>query len=283
MKILSDFDGVLTNLTEEAERARQLFDAYLFEIAGEEISRQCIAAAQEKIRQSPHLNGWRSRGRVTAFADEDGFIYVNGLAACLDDQAREPGLAADLLTQLRKIGLDQFSHLAGRAYAAMVRETESGRMKPMDEGAGRVLKELIHRGHSIVVVSNSGTDRIRKILADSDVGEELRKQNGSIRIRGDARKFELGEAAETLLVENYTIPVDRPVYRNIILEERPDVVIGDVLSLDLALPIHLGGATRIFLRRRDYTPSWSLNFMEKRQKGAPGGILEQFDDLLALA
>lgn len=289
MKILTDFDGVLTNLGDESLRVKELFLSFVNEAVGDAITHQLFHFAENEMRQNPHLHGWRSDdGRVTAFSNEDGFIFVNGLAGCLDETAiQKAGLAREGAEKLRAAG-STFRALAQAAYSQMTRETQAGRQNPMDPGAGATLTQLASAGHSIVVVSNSGTDRIQQILAGSDARPALQGSNPKIRIRGNARKFVLGNGMATIDQGFFRVFVDRPVYREILLEEQPDIVIGDVFSLDLSLPIFLGQrekwrGCRTFLRKREYTPAWSLEQMELQTRGGQGGILEHFDELVDLA
>lgn len=291
MKIVTDFDGVLTHLTEEAVRVRELFSSYISDCIGLESAFTLIRSCEERMRETPSSHGWRSNLRVTAFSNEDGFIFVNGLAACMQEEAMSGNhLAADALSLFEGRGVMNFSQLSQKAFLQMTEETEKGSLRPMDAGVGRVLLNLITAGHEVVVVSNSGTERIRKILGSSEVGSLLNIPNPRIRVRGNARKYELGSGDGNLQFENFTVFTDRPVYRSILLEERPHIVIGDVFSLDLALPISLATqddaplkGTKIFLRRRDYTPRWSLGLLKSIvDREAQGGILERFDELLNL-
>ncbi len=290
LKFLTDFDGVVTDLTDEALRVRHLFDSYLVELCGQDETHQCLTICQEQLRENPHLHGWRSGSRISAFANEDGFIYVNGLGACLDDRSNAgQTLPAKFRSALKKVEFESFTRLANHSYQTMVSETAKALVKPMDVGAGEVLKTLLSRGHQVVVVSNSGTERIRNILASSEVAEYLDGPDSPLSIRGNAQKFVLGDSDDCLQSEGYRVSVDRPIYRSILLEERPDVVVGDVFSLDLALPLALSlrgerplRDTRMFLRKRHYTPNWSIQFMGELMRGAKGGILERFDELLGV-
>ena len=292
MKILSDFDGVLTDLSEEASRVRELFESKVVQLSGDRNARRLIQECVERVTSEPHLHGWRSGGnRVTAFSNEDGFIFVNGLAACMDDAVKNGHeLARVVFSLVKNRGTDSFADLAQACYQQMAAETESGQRSPMDSGAGRALKTLIEQGHCVVIVSNSGTDRIKSILSVSDVGGELDRPAPRIRIRGNAKKYVLGNGPENITSKFYCVAVDRPCYREILLEEKPDVVIGDVFSLDLSLPVFMASQGfeslkkgYLFLRRREYTPEWSIDIMRGFARGVKGGMLEHFDELIGLA
>jgi hypothetical protein len=238
----------------------------------------------------PDRHGWMSRGRVTAFANEDLFIRVNGLAACLDQWAYEGQPAArEVMQALRTGGFESFFTLAQGAYQQMVRETQSGQMKPIDPKTAPLMQKLLEAGHTAVVVSNSGTDRILDLLQRAGVEAVAHSSDPSakIRVRGDARKFELAESSRSFQAGGYRVEVARPVYEAILREERPNAVVGDVFTLDLALPLHLArtepmsfGGMNLFLRTQHYTPSWSKDFMASSPETA--ATLHLVDDVQLL-
>jgi hypothetical protein len=175
----------------------------------------------------------------------------------------------------------------------MTHETSIGKRQPIEPEAVETIRRLIARGVEVVVVSNSGTERICQML--SGVGlKPVPHEAGvtsSLRVRGGARKFWLGDQSDCLVAGPYAVEVDRPLYRQILEEEKPDIVVGDVFSLDLALPVALASQRqaglaelRAILRRRPYTPKWSQEFL---LHGIPEevnrGIIDRMDELLELA
>lgn len=269
MKFLFDFDGVLTNQTEEALRVRELFLDEMVQTGGSQAgpAAQLFAQGEQAMDREPHRHGWRHHGRVTAFANEDLFIRNNGLAACLDDWAGagEPVLL-EVLGRIRDRGIPSFQALANRAYDRMLEETRAGVLKPIDPFSKDLMEGLLGRGHDVVVVSNSSTDRIIHLLGSVGLKAcaHAEEPNARLRVRGDARKFELGAESRVSPVGEYAVEVSRPYYERILREEVPGAVIGDVFSLDLALPLYLArtesarfGGLRAYLRTRPYTPAWS--------------------------
>jgi len=262
MKIVSDFDGVLTEQTEEADRMRELFVARLGEISGldAELLDDCIARGEAAMTAEPTAHGWRAKGRVTAYADEDLFIRNNGLAACFDDWARAGEAPfGEMAARLGITDYADFTALANWAYTEMTRETSQGQHKPLDPAAKQVIERLLARGDQIVIVSNSQTGRIEEMLAASGI-----PLGDGLTVRGDARKYELADRPQSFEVAGYRIEVGRPAYEEILRSEQPQMVIGDVFSFDLALPLYLArtepetfGGMHLLLRLRDYTPSWA--------------------------
>lgn len=295
MKILSDFDGVLTNLNHEAARVAEIFSRDFGRLA--ELSPASTAALMAEVEQEmaafPYRHGWRVLSRVTAYCNEDGFIRANAAAACLDDWA-ERGRAdvAALRKKLQAGGMKDFKALAQSAYEQMVAETAAGKQHPIDESTRPVLQRLLDKGVEIVVVSNSGTDRIVQLLANAGLKPVAHGAGeGTLRVRGNARKFLLGEVPRAFNVGDYVIDTHRPHYEAILREEMPDVVIGDVFSLDLALPLRLAASKekgfenlQVVLRKREYSPDWSLEHLTSGLgREAKGGIFDRLDQLLELA
>lgn len=290
MRVLSDFDGVLTDITHEAARVTNLFlDELRMAAKGREHAVDDLAhSAYTEMSANPSRHGWRVKGRITAFSNEDGFIRVNGLAACLDRRAARGDAAAQpLAAALQGAGIASFSALAQKSYEKMAAETAAGQIKPLDPESANVLRALLARGDDVVIVSNSGTERIVQLLRDAAIGVHEDAGPGHLRVRGNARKFLLSDTPRVIDVGDYAVPVDRPTYEKILLEERPDVVVGDVFSLDLALPLHLtrrgaeGFAPRLLLRRRSYTPGWSTDYVEAAaREGARIGMIDDMAQAL---
>lgn len=286
MKIVSDFDGVLTDLAEEAHRVGEIYREMM--VRASELPRSQIDQFFERglqvMRSEPLSHGWKIKGRVSAYFDEDYFILNNGLGACFDElsEAKDP-VARAMLNAIKKGGFESFMDMASRAYNEMTRETSAGKMKPLDSDTATVLKLLIAQGHEVVVVSNSKTDRIVEMFAT--VGLQTSDQ---LRVRGNAQKFMLGDNPALFQFGSHAIDADRPLYRAILSEEKPGAVIGDVFSLDLGLPFQMAQEAasplkgiQLFLRKRPYTPIWTLkSISETRNSNAKTHAIERLPELL---
>ncbi len=292
MKFVSDFDGVLTDLSQEADRVKEIFTLGISRSAGlgDSATSHFLELAESAMRKTPHQFGWYSNGRISAYCNEDGFIRVNALGALLDGWASAPSHfseAAEIRLRLTKTGTATFTDLAQASYHQMVKETASGARHPLDPKTRPVIETLLGRGHQVVVVSNSGTDRILQMLRAVGLAAET-APGSALRVRGDAQKFVLGNKARTFSVGAYEVDVDRPGYEKILREEKPDVVIGDVFSLDLALPTHLSkekefSGLRPILRKRPYTPEWSLSHLSLiKGKEDKSGVIDSLDGLVEL-
>lgn len=295
MKILSDFDGVLTDLNHEAARVAEIFRRDFAKLSGTATSdiESLMEEVEHEMVLNPHRHGWRVLNRITAFCNEDGFIRANGAAACLDEWADgNRSEVRAIREKLRSQGQADFKALAQSAYMQMVAETAAGKQHPIDPSTRPVLQKLLDKGVEIVVVSNSGTERIVQLLSNAGLSPVAHDQgDGTLRVRGNARKFILGESPRSFSVGAYTVDTHRPDYEKILREEKPDVVIGDVFSLDLALPLSLAMAKekgfenlQVVLRKREYSPDWSLEHLSKGLgREVKGGIFDRLDQLLELA
>lgn len=257
MKILSDFDGVFT--TPEGEAASCA--AYLDELLGD---RALLAALRAEVSSAPERHGWMvsdsGRTVISAYADEDPYIYNNGVVAAL----YERGPAA-VLTRLRDSGFVKYSDLSIHCFEEGTRRYRAAHASHAEEAALARVAQWLSAGHEVVIVSNSSTDRIEAILR----GGGFEPGQRGLRVRGNALKFRLGDQPTALPAQASfgarPIALRRPSFWKILSEELPNAFIGDVLSLDLALPAAARrtdprfAGLRLFLRRRGYTPAWVLD------------------------
>lgn len=292
MKIVSDFDGVLTDIASEAPRVEEWFVRYLSDFAlipSSSVS-QILTQAQNRMESEPFSHGWRFDGKISAFWNEDGFIKVNAIAAYLDAESTTNKILAAGREFLPSLGIQSYTDLAQKAYRQTTEETARGSHHPMEKAAVEAVAHFLKEGASVVVVSNSETERIRQLLG----AEGLPLTSSQLKIRGGAGKFKLGSQPRPLFFSQCTPPfsidTDRPLYESVLTEEAPDHVFGDVFSLDLALPLFLrrsgvGGlkGTRVWLRRRTYTPHWSRSLFSTGEAGvrsSEGGVFDNFGEFI---
>ncbi len=267
MKILSDFDGVLTHPVEEIARVRALLRTRLSELPScPKDLLEILENIEASILSEPSHHGWVHQGRLSAYCNEDGFIKSIALGNKLDALSLEEPLWRNLRGELEKVAAPSFSELSHECFLQMVKETREGLRNPLDPKVKPLFETLWSKGHEVVIVSNSGTERIEAILEQNNISPAPDR----LRVRGHSKKFELGEKKEGFEFGNYFLESSRPIYRQILEEEKPDFLIGDVLSLDLALPLALVRegrlSTTLILRRRDYTPEWSQEFFTAQNK-----------------
>ncbi|GIW72578.1 MAG: hypothetical protein KatS3mg102_2120 [Planctomycetota bacterium] len=278
MRIVSDFDGVWTDPRAEAEAvgARQL--ERLAEALGGDRPRAeaVLAELRARVRARPEAHGWLWQGELSAFADEDPYIFHNAVAAALYEQGGEAVAA------LRRAGLPDAGRFAAACFEEGTAAWRAAHPTHLLPEAAEAVQRLLAAGHEVVIVSNSSTARVASILADLGLRAQ---EHERLVLRGGARKFVL-TPAEPAGLEEPQLLAGRPVrlrrlhYYRLLEELRPAVVIGDVLSLDLVLPAALrreqllSGPMRLYLKRNPYTPDWALMAAAEADIEVVGGLAE---------
>ncbi len=264
LKILSDFDGVWTDPAHEADEVRLFFIRELSRLAGvalEEAERE-VAALQRTVLATPHEYGWCVRGHLTAYVDEDPFCLPNTMGAVLSrSTAPEHQKYREAILAAGHENAEAFADDCFFQATAAYRKTHPPALVPE---AREVYEALMEAGVDLIVVSNSPPEKIENWF--EAVGAHI--DHDRFRVRGKAGKHELTDERETLHTNGRTVRVDRPLYRKVLEEESPDLVIGDVFSLDLALPCWLrregfaGAPKTTILRRHAHTPDWTQKIPE---------------------
>ena len=244
MRLLSDFDGVWTYPDLEGEAQRVALEAAFLALVPateHDLVRAWIEEARATVMREPHRYGWYVNGRVSAFADEDPFAIHSAVLHRLGVARETDALAARLADAIEASGrtLEQFG---GESHFAGVKHVEATRGPAITDAAADAGRRMLAGGVDIVVVSNSGTEKLQRWFGHAEVPARVHPEGGpgELRLRGAARKFVLADAGRHALhVGALDIDVARPHYESVLLEEAPDAVVGDVFSIDLALPLHL--------------------------------------------
>ena len=282
MKILTDFDGTLTdihgeyeellNINKERLKIRQFpVDQYdtLFKLAIHEI-------------QKDHTQyGWLDHDRLTAYSDEDLFMNIIAGMRIVDNWLN----TKPEYLNLKQILDDQNTSLmeiSEESYFILHTKPLGPLNTPILEVVDTI-KELLSYGHELVVVSNSPSARI--VEKFNYVGlfpaDHEHEPHAPFKVRGNAGKYRLGEHPK---IYDFIRPVDtdRPIYQKMLLEEKPDIVIGDVFSLDLALPCAMSqelpefSQTKSILLNHTYTPEWAKSAILSTKNGF---LIDKFQDV----
>lgn len=266
MKLLSDFDGVWTNPEAEAGAQGEFLEQALlgWTPSGErERAADWLRLARDHIRREPSRYGWAPGGRVSAFADEDPFAAHSALLHYLHLGAAEDPVARDLHAAVLANGFPDLDRFGGHTHQQGVERVARERGPGILPDAAAAGERMLAAGVEIVVVSNSGTDKLATWFAHAGVPATVHPERspGALRLRGAARKFVLDpEGSDLIDVGSLRVEVARPAYAEILAAERPDAVVGDVFSLDLALPLAMRrrdqawGSVRLFWLIHPYTP-----------------------------
>ena len=293
MKFLIDFDGTLTNIQSEYQKDYDLVVKHMADLGvSAERFKPLFDRAIDEIMQHPTLYGWPDNGRLSAFCDEDVFMHIiAGIMMIHEHVISGDEAYSDIRQALDNAGVSLMD-VAESCHQAMSREPLDAFNTPQPEVVS-VLRTLLDRDCEIVIASNSGAQRITEKLKFVDLKPVAHEDNPSarFRVRGDARKYALDDVPNPVVFGSRTIDVARSHYAKIIREERPQVIIGDVFSLDLALPIEMArrepmiyGDMQIYLRTRPYTPQWAIDNILNPPDDCPvtARILNHFADLPSL-
>jgi phosphoglycolate phosphatase-like HAD superfamily hydrolase len=280
MRILSDFDGVFTDPADEAAAVGERMAERLSAITGVGEARVILDAVRASIEAEPTAHGWRIGEAISCYADEDPYARHNATAAAL-----YAGADPALRRRLAAAGFPDHETFSVACF-------EEGTARWRAKGASHLARDvaaavaaLVGGGAELVIVSNSLPDRVNGILRDGGIDPD---RMAGLRVRGGAKKFvvdpSLDALPQTEMFGDRRVALRRPHYLAVLEEERPDVLIGDVLSLDLSLPAFLrgevaGGRPKLFLRQNDYTPRWSLDACAGRKIDVVGGLGEMAERL----
>jgi hypothetical protein len=284
IKVLSDFDGVWTDQGPEASHVRGWVVDRCSEflgIAREQAERE-IEGFIAVMNEEPHLYGWAPDGRISAFFDEDPLCEVSSLCGFFE-LPRDERVAA-YRRAIAAAGFANMADFAEHCFRGATSEYLASEAQCMVAGAGEILRALADCGAEVVVVSNSSADKLQKWFGKAGI-DAAETGDRQLRLRGAAAKWKLGNSDAVLEVGDRAIFVDRPHYKRAIVEERPDIIIGDVFSLDLALPHVMRtdavpeAPSTLVLRRHAHTPDWVT---VDRGRGAIDHIVAGLDELPAI-
>jgi phosphoglycolate phosphatase-like HAD superfamily hydrolase len=261
LKLLSDFDGVWTDQAIEAEGVLLFMAAEAARLAGLPQNRALadFRAFEAEVLSAPGEFGWAPDGRISAYVDEDPFCRTNAIAGLLERSSATT--ANRYRTAVLAAGFNTTGEFADRCFLTATERFRQHHAPALVPGAAEALAALWEAEIELVIVSNSPPEKIQGWFGG--LGLKL-PGPGRFRVRGSARKFVLGAGNQYLVQGGRRVLIDRPHYRAILVDEQPDWIVGDVYSLDLALPQYLrteglaGAPAGLILRRHGHTPAWVL-------------------------
>ena len=275
MKLLSDFDGVWTHPREEGIAQGVLLDELLLlssPASEREATRAWIVTARRAVLAEPSLYGWAPGGRLSCFADEDPFAKHSALLHYLHLKSAADPVAARLVQAVLASGHGSLEDFGGWCHRASVRILQLSRGPAILPTAAQAGLDMLRGGIDVVVVSNSGTQKLVDWFGPTAVPTVVDDPAhpappATMRLRGNALKFVLDETQRSpLTAGSVTVETARPHYEKVIRAELegyagPAAVVGDLFSIDLALPLRLRrteaafAGLRLFWIVRDYTPA----------------------------
>lgn len=289
-RVLVDFDGVWTSVDGQAAAVDAARHRRLAEVSGLQVEAvgRCEAAVAAALAAAPLQHGWRLDGRLTAYADEDPFLRHNALCCGIgvlaaDGHAECRALQAALAAR----GHDDLSALGSAIFLEASHAYLDDHGHDLLPAAPGVLRELLTVA-DVVFCTNFTPDAVARSWVPRGFAFAGPGATPGLCLRGAAQKQTLtADPPRSLDFGGRPVAVDRAFYRAVLTAERPDVVVGDVFSLDLALPLAMaaeaGSAMRplCLLARTRFTPRWSLELAGSGPKEELR-LLDALDDLVPL-
>lgn len=274
---LTDFDGVWTNPWRELQAVHQTVREQLARLGGMPLGEleEAYQEFRNQVLGNPDRHGWHLDGRFSSYVDEDYFAVPTSIGQYID---LAPCTTSGTLREaiLREFGsvlefLDHCYHSTCERFRTEVDHD-------LTEGAERVLQWLLHERVRVVFATNAPAEKVVDWFAHHGFGVSDARQTEpgetQLRVYGRSGKQFLGESDHTMEFSGRTVHVDRPQYRAILEKESPDLVVGDVLSLDLSVPLamrhagHPAAPKGIGIMDLPHTPQW----VKQSVSEAPGHI-----------
>ncbi|MDQ3021588.1 MAG: hypothetical protein M3R36_13620 [Bacteroidota bacterium] len=296
-KLISDFDGIWTNQNIEAEYVWNYILDAVSELSGMEKSDvdKFLSDCKKEMDNKPYEYGWFMNGSIAAYYKEDPFGDNN---AIFDFINREQSFESEFnktITHVKDSVLKKYSSLADFSQECFMKSTGNfkaeGKLTPVDT-TRKIVDMLSSDNVEIVVVSNSKTEKIQYLFSKANltVSDHTDSGNSKLRARGDARKFVIDNSytdlPESLEINSeFKVPLRRSSYHKILSEEKPDFVIGDVFSLDIALPLYLRMNDKSFTnlkviqRVQPYTPDWVKDYLKRDEFKKIAFIVNSVDEI----
>lgn len=300
IKLISDFDGVWTNQEIEAEYVWRYILTRVSGLTGdtvtavEKIMQQC----RNEMNKTPYEYGWYYEGEISAYYQEDPFGDNNAIFDYIEKNASTKSYSnfkqqlakiKNAVEKKEKLSLSEFSN------DCFVKSTTQfkleGKLKPV-ETAGDVVKKLNGMGVEVIIASNSKTEKIEHLFrkAGQIVTNEKSIKRGRLHAIGDARKFVVEKNFKDLpatleITKKYRVNLCRSNYYRILQKETPHYVIGDVFSLDLALPVYLRlndkrfKDLKVIQKVQAHTPKWVKDYLLNPELKGIAFMVDSIDEL----
>ncbi len=274
MHLVTDFDGVWTDPSRELEAVHHTLVEALALLSGRTRATTAddYADFSATVLGQPHRHGWRIEGRLTSYVDEDSFALPTAIGQYIDAAAdRTAGFYRDAI--LRQWGA--VSEFLDHCYHSTCDRFRATHPHDLARGAEKVLAWLVAHGCQVTFVTNAPAAKVidwfaHQGVAVDDAGDPPAAP-GPLKVYGRAGKQRLGCSGASVLCGGREVQIDRPSYRAILSKEKADAVLGDVYSLDLALPLAMrargeeGAPVWVGLMHLRHTPQWVLQGVPQQQ------------------
>ena len=301
IKLISDFDGVWTNQDIEAEYVRNYIIKRISELTTfpEKEIKDLLVDCKRDMDKTPFDYGWKYEGHTACYYQEDPFGDNNAIFDYIEKYSSRASysnykqkLAVIKDSILKKTKNKTLLDFSNECFVKSTTQFKlEGKLKPV-RSAETIVKELNKKGTEIIVASNSKTEKIEHLFrkAGHKVTNEKSIVRGRLHAIGNAQKFVIDklftEVPEKLEInKRYQPELRRKYYFNILLEEKPDYVIGDVFSLDLSLPFYLRlndnrfKKLKVILLMHKHTPKWVKEYLNREEFSEITYMIDNIEEL----
>lgn len=298
-KIILDFDGTLTNETEQAAElakvSTQMLADEILKIPSEEVE-NIYNNEREKILKNPHLYLWKVNGMPATYAYEGA--YLLNTVVLQQVLSSNSFFIKTIEKQFPPGELDSVT----KCLNYLFHEGSLGVNPHFLDGARELLISLI-KNELIdpVILTNSETRKINKNLTQLQIGEKGTRHQfeHEIEILGDTKQYFLdpnwdvyfdnqdyGKIQILPVTPLFSVDLRRPIYYEALSKIKSQgykeiVVAADGFSLAGALPLNMG--LHFILLKTDHTPEWSWNYVAAQPKGhVAKGMSDLGDKILSI-
>lgn len=300
-KLISDFDGVWTNQETEADYVWKYIVNRLSELSGFKPAEvdSLLNECKRDMDKSPQYYGWRWDSEISCYYREDPFGDNNAIFEYIEKKTKTSSfskivqnLALIKESILKKTENNSLADFSNECFIKSTTQFKlEGKLKPVP-AAGAIVKELNKKGVEIIIASNSKTEKIEHLFrkAGQTVTNEKSIVRGRLHARGNAQKFVIDNSFASVpeklnINKKIRVCLRRKNYYNILLEEKPDFVVGDVFSLDIALPLYLRlndrqfGKMKVIQKVQQHTPEWVTDFLGSKDLTGIAFMIKSIDEL----
>ena len=254
-KVVMDFDGTVTDLHSRSETYLNSFVEKMAKKIGmnESELKELVGLATQAVINHPENYAWRNGNGTRVSAATDIFLITQQAAESVLKNLRiNPSLKIPPKNQVGRLMTNLF------AYSRPLMEFV------FQPGVGEFIDQL-KEGGGLVIVTNSGTDQVKK-----DLGQLMGLDHG-IPVVGNARKYFIDEKwSQGLQKEKFhpypypeSVSLQRPLYYEVLTNLGAiKLVMGDMSELDLFLPQAMGIPTA--LKRSPTTPYWEVEYYDQK-------------------
>lgn len=295
IKLVSDFDGIWTNQELEAEYVWDYIISRLSQLTGLNIEEadSFLKEIKSEMDAKAYKYGWFNNGKIACFYQEDPFGDNNAIFDYIGKvyNKHSNSLISERIYKIGKHILDggysSFDIFSNNCFFESTGKfKEEGKLLP-HSSARSVLDKLFQNNIQVVIASNSKTTKIEYLFSLMGINTE---EKDKFYARGNSLKFmienDFKEVPEALKIDsNYNVNLRRQAYYNVLCEELPDFVIGDVFSLDLSLPLYLRlndirfKDLKVIQKVQKHTPDWVKNFLGKSEFKGIAYLIEDIEEL----